>query len=137
MTDFEIHRREEGMASAIPIDQPVIGTGGEDPVRADLRITLFLNPPVDYGGGELAVSVSTGIQKLKMNVGDAAIYPANDYHVVEQVTRGARWTAEATIQSIIRKEEQRTALTEIWTIMDWMEKVHQETADQPSLHTAR
>ncbi len=133
MSDFHIHRMDEGMSHAIPIDQAVMGAGdagGDDPVRTDLRITLFLNPPVEYGGGELAVNVSTGIQKLKMNVGDAAIYPANDYHFVEQITRGARWTAEAAIQSIIREEEQRTALTEIWSVMNWMQTVPQETADQ-------
>lgn len=130
MTDFQIHRMDDGMSHAIPIDQPVINAGGEDPVRADLRITLFLNPPEDYGGGELAISLSTGIQKLKMAVGNAVIYPTNDYHVVEQVTRGARWTAEASIQSIIREEEQRATLTEIWSVMNWMETVPPETADQ-------
>ena len=65
-----------------------------------------------------------------MAVGDAAIYPANEYHFVKPVTRGVRWTAEATIQSIIREEEQRTALTELWTVMNWMEGVTPETAEQ-------
>ena len=130
MTDFEIHRMDEGMSYAIPIDQPVVGATGDNPVRTDLRMTLFLSQPVDYGGGELSVNVSTGNQKLKMAVGDAAIYPANEYHFVEEVIRGARWTAEATIQSIIREEEQRTALTELWTVMNWMEGVPQETAEQ-------
>lgn len=130
MTNFEIHKMDEGMAYAIPIDQPVIGATGDNPVRTDLRMTLFLSDPVDYGGGELSVNISTGNQKLKMAVGDAAIYPADEYHFVDQVTRGTRWTAEATIQSIIREEEQRTALTELWTVMNWMEGVPPETAEK-------
>ncbi len=130
MTDFEIHRIDEGMSYAIPIDQPVVGATGDNPVRTDLRMTLFLSDPVAYGGGELSVNLSTGNQKLKMAVGDAAIYPADEYHFVDQVTRGTRWTAEAAIQSIIREEEQRTALTELWTVMNWMEGVPPETAEQ-------
>jgi PKHD-type hydroxylase len=139
MTNFNLHRMDEGMSHAVPINQAVIDAGSDNPVRADLWITLFLNPPEDYDGGELAISVSTGAQKLKMAPGDAVIYPANDYHYVEQVTRGMRWTAEAAIQSIIREEEQRNALTELWSVLNWMEKAPRETAEKlgPSYHALK
>lgn len=130
LTDFSIQRMMRGMTDELPIDHAVINTDAGGPIRADMWITIFLSPPEDYDGGELVINVSTGAQKLKMAAGDAVVYPANNFHFIEEVTRGERWVANAAIQSLIRDEEQRTVLTELWSVMDWVEKTTGDQAEK-------
>jgi PKHD-type hydroxylase len=45
-------------------------------VRSDVACTVFLSAPESYQGGELAIRLSVGELRLKMNAGDAVVYPA-------------------------------------------------------------
>ena len=56
------------------VDDPIMG--GEDGLyRTDIAITVFLNDPKAYDGGELAVNTAFGEQKIKLPAGDAVMYP--------------------------------------------------------------
>jgi PKHD-type hydroxylase len=80
------------------------------PLRSDLSITVFLSEPEEYDGGELVVEDRYGLQQVKLEAGDAILYPASSLHRVTPVTRGARVASFFWVQSLVRSDEQRTLL---------------------------
>jgi PKHD-type hydroxylase len=90
------------------IDDPVMGQG--DRYRTDVSITVFLNEPDEYEGGELAIMTPTGEQEYKLPAGDAVLYPSGTLHQVAPVTRGYRQVAVTWAQSMIRDPAQRELL---------------------------
>ena len=105
-------RYETGMEYGEHIDDPIMGVGS-DRYRSDLAMTIFLNPPDEYDGGELVVNTSFGEQKIKYDAGDAVLYPATTHHRVSNVTKGERLVAVTWIQSLIRDNEQRELLYQL------------------------
>ena len=101
-------RYTEGMEYGDHVDDPVMG--GADRYRSDVSITIFLSKPEDYDGGELVIQTNFGEQKIKLNAGDAVIYPSSSLHHVNPVTRGERLVAVTWVQSMIRNPEQRELL---------------------------
>ena len=102
-----------GMAYGEHIDDPVMG---EHPrYRSDLAITVFLNSPEDYDGGELEIQTPFGQQTIKLPAGDAILYPATTRHAVKPVTRGERLVAVTWVQSLIKDNDQRHLLYELGT----------------------
>ena len=79
-------------------------------VRSDVACTVFLSAPESYQGGELAIRLSVGELRLKMNAGDAVVYPATTMHRVEPVTSGTRRVALTWIQSLVPLAEHRELL---------------------------
>lgn len=93
------------------IDNAVRGNPATgQPIRTDLSATLFLTDPADYDGGELIVEDTYGAHSVKLNAGDLVLYPASSLHHVTPITRGERISAFFWIQSLIRRDEQRTLL---------------------------
>jgi len=82
-------------------------------IRTDLSATLFLTAPEDYDGGELIVEDNYGEKSVKLAAGDMVLYPATSLHRVEPVTRGNRVSSFFWIQSMIRRDAQRTLLFEL------------------------
>jgi PKHD-type hydroxylase len=82
-------------------------------VRTDVSTTLFLNDPEDYDGGELIVEDSYGAHEVKLNAGDAILYPSTSLHRVEPVTRGVRLAAFTWCQSLISDDWRRNMLFEL------------------------
>ena len=113
-------RYEVGMAYGDHIDNTIMQMTTGDPVRADLSMTLFLEDPSTYDGGELIINSDTAPQKVKLPAGDAVLYPTTNYHRVAPVTRGTRRVAVFWIQSMVRDAEQRQILTEIWMATEWL-----------------
>jgi PKHD-type hydroxylase len=74
------------------VDDPIMGQDGQL-YRSDASITVFLNEPSDYDGGELVVQGVFGEQRIKFAAGDAVLYPSSSLHRVEPVTRGERLVA--------------------------------------------
>ncbi len=81
-------------------------------VRTDLSVTVFLAEPEDYDGGELVVEDTYGAHEVKLDAGDAILYPSSSLHRVEPVTRGARVASFLWVQSLVRDATQRRLLFE-------------------------
>lgn len=79
-------------------------------VRTDVSVTLFLNDPDDYDGGELVVEDTFGVQRIKLPAGDLILYPSSSIHRVEPVTSGARLASFFWVESMIRSDDQRRLL---------------------------
>lgn len=94
--------------NAVRVD-PVTG----ERIRTDISLTLFLNDPDDYDGGELILNDACGIQKLKLPAGHAVVYPATSLHRVSPVTRGKRLASFFWVQSMIRDASQRKVLFDL------------------------
>ena len=105
-------RYETGMEYGEHIDDPVMGVGTER-YRSDLAMTIFLNPPAEYEGGELIIQTTFGEQSIKLNAGNAVLYPATTRHRVAKVLSGERLVAVTWVQSLIRDNEQRELLHQL------------------------
>jgi len=79
-------------------------------IRTDVSITLFLSEPEEYQGGELIIEDSYGSHAVKLNAGDAIVYPATSLHRVEPVTAGQRIAAFTWCQSMVKDDWQRSML---------------------------
>ena len=101
----------DGMEYGEHIDDPVMGN--EQRYRSDLAITIFLNKPEEYSGGELVIHTEFGEQPIKYAAGDAVMYPATTRHRVAKVTGGRRLVAVSWIQSMIKDNEQRNILYQL------------------------
>ncbi|MFA5957790.1 Fe2+-dependent dioxygenase [Hyphomicrobium sp.] len=84
------------------------GTGAR--MRTDVSVTLFLSEPDEYDGGELCVVDSYGTHEIKLQAGDAVLYPATSLHHVKPLTRGFRVASFFWVQSMVRDERARTML---------------------------
>ena len=87
--------------------------GGRAVLRGDLSLTLFLNDPSDYDGGELVIEDSGGARSAKLAAGDAILYPAGTVHRVQPVTRGMRLASFMWIQSVVRDHGDRSLLFDL------------------------
>ncbi|MCL4166414.1 UNVERIFIED_CONTAM: hypothetical protein GTU68_013515, partial [Idotea baltica] len=79
----------------------------------DLALTIFLNQPDEYQGGELSIQTDYGLQLIKYAAGDAVMYPATTRHQVTEVTSGKRLVAVTWVQSMIKDTEQRALLYQL------------------------
>lgn len=91
-----------GQAFGNHVDNAIRVRSGTDwRVRADLSMTIFLEPPEAYDGGELVIETDFGAQRVKLASGDGVLYPASSLHRVEPVTRGRRVASFFWIQSMV------------------------------------
>ncbi len=84
--------------------------GSDESLRTDLSMTLFLTPPTDYNGGELVFRDGSFVRRLKGEAGSLVLYPSTTVHRVEPVTRGERIACFTWIQSLVRRQDQRSLL---------------------------
>ena len=112
VADPIVARYEPGMTYGDHVDDPIMGTSGPR-FRTDVSMTIFLNPPESYEGGELTVRTPFGDRKVKLPAGDAVIYPSSSLHHVAEVTAGERLVALTWIQSYVRDAARRELLYEL------------------------
>lgn len=56
-------------------------------MRTDLSITIFLNDPDAYKGGELVLETPFGEHEYKLPPGDAILYPTHHGHHVKKLPK--------------------------------------------------
>lgn len=102
-------RYTQGMQYGDHIDDPIMGPP-QGRYRPDVSITIFLNAPEDYKGGELQVNSSYGPVQVKLPAGHAVMYPSGSLHRVCEVTQGMRLVAVTWAQSLVRDPGERELL---------------------------
>jgi PKHD-type hydroxylase len=105
-------RYTTGMAYGGHIDDPIMGPANSR-YRSDISISVFLNGPEEYEGGELCIETSQGSTEIKLPAGHAILYPSTSYHSVNKVTSGERLVAVCWVQSYIRRVDQREILVQL------------------------
>jgi PKHD-type hydroxylase len=105
-----ISRYSAGMEYGLHNDAPIMN---QNKLRTDLAVTIFLNDPTDYKGGELSINSPYGEQRLKLPRGSAVVYPASTLHRVMPVEEGERIVAVTWVQSRIRDHWQRETLMDL------------------------
>ena len=104
---LNINKYDEGMRYDDHTDAGLVGMFPHNAARTDMSMTLFLNEPTDYDGGELVVQLPTNVERIKLPAGDAVLYSGGLIHRVEPITRGRRLGAFAWVESMIRDPLQR------------------------------
>ncbi len=117
MTFPLLSKYETGMAYGWHIDNPIMSSMG-NPVRTDIACTVFISDSSEYEGGELIVRTSSGDVRVKLERGDAFIYPATSRHQVLEVTSGARIALVFWIQSIVADAGKREVLHDLSVAYD-------------------
>lgn len=108
MSPLILSRYREGQTYGLHVDDAVMGG-----LRTDLSFTLFLAPPESYGGGALIVEDSLEARAIKLQAGDAILYPSTTLHRVEPVTHGERLAVVGWVQSMIRDPAKREMLFDL------------------------
>ncbi|RYD43200.1 MAG: Fe2+-dependent dioxygenase [Sphingomonadales bacterium] len=90
-----------------------IKRGSDFRIRSDLSITVFLEPPDNYDGGELLVEDHFGVHRVKLPAGHAVVYPSSSLHRVTPITRGRRVASFFWLQSMVRNAEERRTLFDL------------------------
>jgi PKHD-type hydroxylase len=106
-------------------------------LRTDLSSTVFISDPETYDGGELLIHLGEQPVPIKLDAGDAVIYPSTTIHEVTEVTRGSRLVSITFIESMIRDNHLRTQFYELGQVaeaeketMTWESRVRLEAAIQ-------
>lgn len=108
------NRYGAGEAFGTHVDNAIrIQRGTEFRIRSDLSMTVFLEPPEAYDGGELMVEDHFGAQRVKLPAGHAVLYPSSSLHHVTPVTRGRRVASFFWLQSMIRDDNARRILFDL------------------------
>jgi len=106
-----LSRYKPGMEYGLHVDDALMGTDGA--WRTDVSVTVFVNQPYDYEGGELEIHSPFGIESMKFPAGSAITYPSSTLHRVTPVTKGERLAAVTWVQSKIRDPFQREVLHDL------------------------
>jgi PKHD-type hydroxylase len=108
------NRYGEGQTFGTHVDNAIrIKRGTEFRIRADLSVTVFLEDPDAYDGGELVVEDRFGAQRVKLPAGHAVVYPSSSLHHVTPVTRGVRVASFFWLQSMVRDDGERRVLFDL------------------------
>ena len=114
------NRYREGGFYGKHADSAFLGNGQQQ-VRSDYSLTLFLNDPDDYEGGELELAFASGeVMKLKEPKGTLLFYPSGVMHQVLPVERGERIAFVGWVESHIQNPQHRDVLSEITKLCDYM-----------------
>lgn len=119
-------RYQSGMYYGLHMDEAIMNTKPK-PLRTDMSVTVFLSSADEYDGGELELWTGTEPQHIKLDAGDAVVYPTGLIHQVRPVTRGTRYAAVTWIQSQIPELKHRQILSHYYQLVARMGAKADET----------
>lgn len=119
-------RYQPGMYYGLHMDEAIMNTKPK-PLRTDMSVTVFLSSADEYDGGELELWTGTEPQHVKLDAGDAVVYPTGVIHQVRPVTRGTRYAAVTWIQSQIPELKHRQILSHYYQLVARMGAKADET----------
>ncbi len=129
-------RYTAGMKYGAHADAALLATP-TGPLRSDLSMTVFLNPPESYEGGELVMHLGARSVPIKLHAGAAIVYPSTTLHEVTPVRSGERLVAITFIESIVPEEADRDVIYELGEIsalegnnMHWANRMRLEVVRQ-------
>jgi PKHD-type hydroxylase len=114
-----ISRYEPGMTYGTHVDAPFFRKGD---LRSDVSMTLFLSEPDEYAGGELVIEQGGNEVPVKLEAGDAFVYPTTYLHRVAPVTEGARVAAVSWFQSFVRNERHREIAAQLGQVKQRLDR---------------
>lgn len=120
---------QQGMSYGKHVDNSLMN-GITGPIRTDIACTIFLSSPSDYEGGELLVKGNSGDARVKLEKGDAFLYPATSRHEVTEITQGSRRAIVIWIQSVIADQAKREIIYDLELAYD---RVTRENASSEAL----
>ena len=121
-----LSRYREGMEYGLHVDDALMADGQ---FRTDVSVTVFLNQPYEYEGGELEIHSPFGIEAVKCPVGSAITYPSSTLHRVTPVTKGERLAAVTWVESRIRDPFRREILHDLDRIRRKLSALAPETEE--------
>jgi len=108
------NRYSENQAYGAHVDAAIMQMPGSGQVlRSDISMTVFLTSPDEYSGGELVIEGQFGAQEVKLEAGDAVVYPSSSLHRVNAVSGGTRIAAITWMQSMVADNEARSLLFDL------------------------
>ena len=110
---LEFNRYDPGMFYKNHMDAALMGGVRGQPMRTDLSFTVALTDPAAYKGGDFVAETPFGEECMRIEAGNAIVYPSSMIHRVEPIEEGTRWAASGWIQSMVRDENRREILFEI------------------------
>lgn len=125
-----LSRYKPGMEYGLHVDDALMGSNGQ--FRTDVSVTVFINQPYDYEGGELEIHSPFGIETVKCPAGSAITYPSSTLHRVVPLTKGERMVAVTWIQSNVRDPHHREILHDLHRVRRKLAKSH-ESAEETDL----
>ncbi len=130
-----LSRYRPGMVYGTHIDNPI--RRKPVPMRLDLSITVFLNNPDSYSGGELFVETPYGEKQVKLPAGDGILYPTTMLHRVAEVKSGERLAAVTWIQSMIQDQFKRSMVYDLALVTQWAMETAPESPQYHKLNNTR
>ena len=131
MTQPLLNKYEVGMSYGWQIDNPIMTAMGT-PIRIDIACTIFLSDSADYQGGELVVRTSSGDATVKLERGDAFVYPTTSRHQELVVTSGERFAVVFWIQSMLADASKREIHHDLGVAYD---RILKETPESEALQS--
>jgi PKHD-type hydroxylase len=123
-------RYKSGMTYGRHLDSPLMFVNNMT-LRSDMSMTVFINPPEEYEGGELTLETDFGCQEIKLPAGDAVVYDTQTYHWVAEVTRGERLGLVTWFHSLVGDPAKRR------TIYDLRQAFNEIAPNQPEEKATR
>jgi PKHD-type hydroxylase len=100
-------------------------------LRSDYSITLFLNDPDEYEGGELILKQGDIITPVKLPAGKAIIYETGIVHKVNTVTKGERNVVLFWAESIFKEKAIRDHCVQLARSIENLAKNQDSSVRQP------
>jgi PKHD-type hydroxylase len=108
------NRYSQGETYGFHVDAAIMRMpNSNDVLRSDMSMTTFLSEADEYEGGELVIKTEFGEQRIKLNAGDAVLYPSSTLHQVTPVTKGMRVAAITWMQSLVPDAHMRETLYQL------------------------